>query len=136
MYAQAVAVGEAEEYLASMATRLRGKGVNVETQVWYGPPAAGIIQAAEKLEADLIVISSHGRSGLGRLALGSVAEAVLRGTRTPILLLHVERTDVEAPRGPRPGRGGAASSRAPSSSSSMPTDLVPLVKGERRSCGS
>jgi nucleotide-binding universal stress UspA family protein len=77
-----------------VAARARKAGVDkVETSVWYGPPADSIIEAARVSGIDLIVMSSHGRSGLGRLVLGSVAETVLRGTTTPILLLR----DREAP---------------------------------------
>jgi nucleotide-binding universal stress UspA family protein len=86
---QVAAVREAEGYLASVAVRARKAGVEkVDTSVWYGPPAESIIDAARVSGVDLIVMSSHGRSGLGRLVLGSVAETVLRGTTTPILLLR------------------------------------------------
>jgi len=89
--AQVAVVREAEEYLAGVAARLRQTGVeNVETSVWYGPPAEAIGDAAHFRKADLIVMSTHGRSGLGRLVLGSVAESVLRSTSTPILLLRPE----------------------------------------------
>ncbi len=87
--AQVEVVREAEEYLEHLAARLRAEGVaEVSTSVWYGPPAPAIVEAAEIAKADMIVMSTHGRSGLGRLFLGSVAESVLRATRTPILLLR------------------------------------------------
>jgi len=96
--AQINAVHEAEEYLGAVAARAKEAGIDhVETHVWYGPPAAAIIEAAEAEGADLIVMSSHGRSGLGRLILGSVAESVLRGTRTPVLVLRPEGAPVEPP---------------------------------------
>jgi nucleotide-binding universal stress UspA family protein len=89
--AQVAVVREAEEYLAGVAARLRRSGVeSVETSVWYGPPAEAIADAAHFRKADLLVMSTHGRSGLGRLVLGSVAESVLRATSTPILLLRPE----------------------------------------------
>ena len=98
--AQVEIVREAEEYLAAMATRLREQGVErVETSVWYGPAASTIVEAARLRKADLIAMSTHGRSGLGRLILGSVAESVLRGTATPILLMRVPGAPVEAPKG-------------------------------------
>jgi nucleotide-binding universal stress UspA family protein len=71
----------------------------VKTSVWYGPPAASIVEAAEIGKADLIVMNSHGRTGLGRLVLGSVAESVLRGTHTPILLLRAAGARLESPKG-------------------------------------
>jgi nucleotide-binding universal stress UspA family protein len=97
---QVTVVREAEGYLASIAERARKAGVqNVETSVWYGAPAESIIDAARTRGIDLIVMSSHGRSGLGRLVLGSVAESVLRGTTTPILLLRDRESPVTRPAG-------------------------------------
>jgi nucleotide-binding universal stress UspA family protein len=98
--AQIAAVQEAESYLETVAQRLAEEGVaNVLTSVWYGPPAPAIIEAARVRDIDLIVMSTHGRSGLGRLILGSVAESVLRGTHTPVLLLRAAGAPVEPPAG-------------------------------------
>jgi len=103
--AQVAAVQEAEEYLASVARRLADRGLKkVETHVWYGPPAAAIVEAAETQKADVIVMSTHGRSGLGRLILGSVAESVLRGTRKPILVVRADSAPVEPRRGAAPAK--------------------------------
>ena len=93
-------VHEAEEYLSAVQARLASKGIRkVETSVWYGPPASAIVEAARVGNADLIVMTTHGRSGLGRLIMGSVAEAVLRGTSTPIMLLRADGAPVEPPIG-------------------------------------
>jgi nucleotide-binding universal stress UspA family protein len=82
-------VREAEGYLESVAERVRAAGVTeVETSVWYGSAGEAIIEAARVRSIDLIVMSSHGRSGLGRLVFGSIAETVMRGTTTPILLIR------------------------------------------------
>ena len=98
--AQVAVVREAETYLAGVAERLKQQGLTkVETSVWYGPAAAAIVDAARARKADLIVMTTHGRGGLGRLVLGSVAESVLRGTTTPILLLRAPEAPVEAPKG-------------------------------------
>jgi nucleotide-binding universal stress UspA family protein len=98
--AQIEAVREAEEYLAAVETRLYATGVKqVRTSVWYGRPAPAIVEAAHVSKVDLIVMTTHGRSGLGRFFLGSVAESVLRGTTTPILLLHAHGAPVEQPMG-------------------------------------
>jgi nucleotide-binding universal stress UspA family protein len=98
--AQIKAVAEAEGYLTSVAARLDKLGAKrVETSVWYGSAAYAIVEAARLHRVDLIVMSTHGRSGLGRLILGSVAESVLRGTRTPILLLRAAEAPVERPTG-------------------------------------
>jgi len=90
------AIREADEYLKAIRDRLLTQGLSdVDTSVWFGPAASAIIEAAETQEPDLIVMNSHGRGGLGRLVLGSVAEAVLRGTRTPILLLREPGAPIE-----------------------------------------
>lgn len=103
--AQVEVVREAEAYLAGVADRLKQQGVkNVQTSVWYGPAASAIVDAARLRKADLIVMTTHGRSGLGRLILGSVAESVLRGTTTPILLLRAPEAPVEEPRAAGPAR--------------------------------
>ena len=98
--AQVKVVEEAERYLAEVASRLRTLGVQqVRCSVWYGAPAPAIVDAAGLNHADLIVMASHGRSGLGRVVMGSVAESVLRGTTTPILLLRDGQAPLEVPTG-------------------------------------
>ncbi|HWC04579.1 MAG TPA: universal stress protein [Methylomirabilota bacterium] len=98
--AQVRVVSEAEAYLAQLKTRLsRESRVTVETSVWYGPPARAIVEGARLHRAGEIVMTTHGRSGLGRLLLGSVTESVLRGTTTPILVIHAEGAAIEAPGG-------------------------------------
>ena len=97
---QLSAVREAEEYLAALKDRLeRQGGRSIETHVWYGPAASAIVEAARRHDVDLIVMSTHGRSGLGRLVFGSVAESVLRGTTVPILLVRPTGAPVERPEG-------------------------------------
>jgi nucleotide-binding universal stress UspA family protein len=102
-------VDEAERYLAGVAERLAAEGTrNVATAVWYGPPSAAIIDAARLREIDLIVMTTHGRTGIPRLLFGSVAESVLRGTHVPILLIRPAEAAVEPPAGSaeaRPWRG-------------------------------
>jgi nucleotide-binding universal stress UspA family protein len=98
--AQVRVVSDAEGYLAEVQKRLtRESAVTVETSVWYGPAAYAIVEAARIRKVDQIVMTTHGRSGLGRLLLGSVAESVLRGTITPILILHAEGAPVQVPTG-------------------------------------
>jgi len=105
-------VREAEEYLEGVKAALARQGFRkVEASVWYGPPASAIVEAAQVSKADLIVMTTHGRSGLGRLILGSVAEAVLRGTTTPILLLRADGAPVETPFGAAEERPAAATRR-------------------------
>jgi nucleotide-binding universal stress UspA family protein len=109
--AQVAVVEEAEAYLARVAARLGETGVkDVRTSVWYGSPASAIIEAARLHKADLIVMSTHGRSGLGRLVLGSVAESVIRGTTVPILLVRATEAPLDRPPGAgrsRPAKEGS-----------------------------
>jgi nucleotide-binding universal stress UspA family protein len=92
--AQAAAIREAEVYLAGIADGMQRVGVkDVATAVWYGPPVESIADAARYRNADLIVMSTHGRSGLNRLLIGSVAEGVLRATTTPVLLLRPQKLE-------------------------------------------
>src|SRR4030095_12007662 len=80
-------VREAETYLNGVAAGLRESGISrVKTCVWYGPAAPTIVEAAESEQGTPIVMTSHGCGGRGGMILGSVAESVLRGTRTPILI--------------------------------------------------
>ena len=103
--AQVMAVREAEEYLAAVTRRLEDRGFRrVETHVWYGAAAAAIVEAASVQKADMMVMSTHGRTGLGRLILGSVAESVLRGTTVPILIVHADSAPVDVPRGAEPAQ--------------------------------
>jgi nucleotide-binding universal stress UspA family protein len=52
-----------------------------------GEPAVAVLQAAENIDDDLIVLSTHGRSGIARLLLGSVAEGIIRKSRLPLLIV-------------------------------------------------
>jgi nucleotide-binding universal stress UspA family protein len=63
-------------------------GVEVEYRVAEGEPAAEVVRLARVLAANLIVMGTHGRTGLGRLLLGSVAEAVLRRAPCPVLTVR------------------------------------------------
>ncbi len=64
-------------------------GVTVDTSVIEAHTAwRGIVEAGASLEADLIVMGSHGRSGLEKLVLGSVAQAVLSHTKLPVLVVR------------------------------------------------
>ena len=87
---------EAEEYLAPIAGELRAKAVRVRTQVRRGAPTAEILAGAREARADLIAMTTHGRSGLGRLLFGSVAEAVLRQSEVPVFLMRQTEAQVAA----------------------------------------
>jgi nucleotide-binding universal stress UspA family protein len=78
---------EARAYLDGVAARLRSRSLRVQTTVVvHDHPAAGILDTALAQGADLIALATRGRGGLKRLLLGSVADKVMRGASTPVLL--------------------------------------------------
>ncbi len=80
-------VEDARECLKGCATRLKEQGVDVDTVMARGEPAEAIVQQAEDLHAELIVMCTHGHSFLERWLLGSVADQVRHSTSIPLLLL-------------------------------------------------
>ena len=123
--AQAAVVREAEAYLAAVAAELADQGVTrVIRSVWYSSAASAIVAAARMRSVDLIVMSTHGRSGLQRAIRGSVAESVLRATQTPVLLVsaagagRARAATAPVPRShPPDGRTAAVASSGPSAAS-------------------
>jgi len=82
-----------ERALAQAAEKVRASGATVETALLEasGERVASVVDSeAGRWPADLIVIGTHGRSGLSRLLLGSVAEGVVRGASVPVLLVRAE----------------------------------------------
>jgi nucleotide-binding universal stress UspA family protein len=93
--AQVVAVDEqileqwramAQEYLDRLAQRLRGQGLQVDTRILIGPPAMTILDYVYDHNVDLVAMTTHGRSGVSRMLLGSVADKIVRGAGVPVLL--------------------------------------------------
>jgi nucleotide-binding universal stress UspA family protein len=80
---------EARAYLVSIAADLADHGVRVQVMVRRGDPVTEIVHGAKEADADLIAMTTHGRSGLGRLLFGSVAEAVLRRAEIPVFLMRL-----------------------------------------------
>ena len=79
---------QAQRYLDRIAKEMEAKGIKVGKEVLLWKPAEAIIGYAEQSKCDLIVMASHGRSGPSRLAYGSVADKVLRGSRVPVLVVR------------------------------------------------
>ena len=77
-------------YLQAIQGQWRDSSVPVASRVAVGAAPEMIVQVAEQCGAELIVMSTHGRSGLNRFLYGSVAEAVLRGAQMPLLLIPVK----------------------------------------------
>jgi nucleotide-binding universal stress UspA family protein len=86
-YDQRQAVEQAESYLRAVAESL-GDQVPVETIVTYGRPAGEILDQVRRFEADAIVMTSHGRTGLAHLLYGSVPETVLAESPVPVFLVR------------------------------------------------
>ena len=84
-------------YLQHMQRQHEGQGVPIALVVRGGAVAAAIIGAADEEQIDIIVMATHGRSGLQRVVYGSVAEQVLRGSQRPVLLVRVPGATVEQP---------------------------------------
>jgi nucleotide-binding universal stress UspA family protein len=76
------------DYLTRTGEILKSKGINVNIIVTSGNAAEEILKVADKVKADLIAMSTHGRSGLRRLAFGSITDKVLRGSRIPVLMVR------------------------------------------------
>jgi nucleotide-binding universal stress UspA family protein len=79
---------EASTYLAAWRGEFREKGINARSLVEYGPVARSIITVAERENANLIAMASHGRSGLPQVFYGSVAAAILNRIDRPLLLIR------------------------------------------------
>lgn len=82
---------DAQTYLLEQAQALRRQGYCVNTQILSpGPPAQRILEELRRNRADLIVVGSHGRTGLGRMLLGSVAERLAREAPCPVLIVRAQ----------------------------------------------
>lgn len=85
-------VAQYEEYLRGIVSRVAEEGPKVRSQVRRGDIAEEILRHAQEARADLIVMSTHGRSGLGRWVYGSIADRVLRHASVPVLLVRATET--------------------------------------------
>jgi len=83
----------ARKSLASTTERLGEQGVQANLVTSFGNTVDGIVGAAERTQADVIVMSTHGRSGIGRMVLGSVADGVVRRASVPVLLVRPAKQD-------------------------------------------
>jgi nucleotide-binding universal stress UspA family protein len=79
----------AEEYLNAIAQRLRRRNLTVNQEHPPGPANQVIVERAAALGVSLILMTTHGRGGLGRVVFGSTADSVLRHTTCPVLLVRV-----------------------------------------------
>jgi nucleotide-binding universal stress UspA family protein len=87
---------EAKAYLDGLAQQLAGEGRGFQTGVTVAAqPASAILEIAQQEGSDLIALATHGRSGFRRLLIGSVADKVLRGASTPILIYRPQTGQAE-----------------------------------------
>lgn len=78
----------AAEYLQKLAKDLKFNGIKVSYEVLFGSVAESLAEFAEKNQIDLIVIATHGRSGVSRWVWGSVADRILRSSCVPVLMVR------------------------------------------------
>ena len=86
-------VKESERYLEGKRGELKLHGINAHLSVRYGAIVQGILDAAESENADLIAMSSHGRTGLARFFYGSIASGVLNKAERPLLIVRAANTE-------------------------------------------
>lgn len=79
---------DAAEYLDGVSERLRDKGMTVQSRVIRGSPAQALVSLAQDTPNDLVAMTTHGRSGLSRWMMGSVAEAMIRASGDPVLVVR------------------------------------------------
>ncbi len=79
---------QAATYLGKAAKTLEDEGVKVRKEVLCGNPAKEIIAFANSEDCDLVVMSTHGRSGPGKWVRGSVADRVFKGVRAPVMMVR------------------------------------------------
>ena len=79
---------QASQELARMLVDTQGSAVDVERRVVVGIPYRKIVEVAEEEKADLLVVTTHGRTGLVHLVMGSVAEKIVRTAPCPVLTIR------------------------------------------------
>ena len=92
LYGDVIATPRPADYETRLREQLYGlraePGTRVDHRLNEGHPVTEILGVAEEVNADMIVMGTHGRTGLGRLLLGSVAEQVMRKARCPVLTVR------------------------------------------------
>jgi nucleotide-binding universal stress UspA family protein len=81
-------IAGATAYLSKVAQKLKNEGLDVKTEVLFGNVIDQLTDFTEKQSVDLIIIATHGRSGVSRWVWGSVADRVLRSARVPVLMVR------------------------------------------------
>jgi nucleotide-binding universal stress UspA family protein len=89
----------AERELPKLAECEECEGIDIEELIVHGEAASEIVRVARERQVDLIVIASHGRTGLGRILFGSTAEAVVRHASCPVLVVKPSQDQELATKG-------------------------------------
>lgn len=84
---------QAQGALNELMEKYKTSGVSLEGHLREGLPFDAINQMAEEMKADLIVMGTHGRTGINRVLLGSVAERVVRTSTVPVLIVPRDEED-------------------------------------------
>ncbi len=84
---------KAESYLEKHKKEFQEKGISANARVVHGPVVKSILTAAEEMDADIIVMASHGLSGLPRTFYGSVTAGVLQKIDRPLLIIRTRRVE-------------------------------------------
>ena len=87
---------KSRQYLEKIGESLKSKGATVKTKVATGNAAQEIIKAADEVKADMVAMSTHGRSGLSRLTFGSITAKVLQGGNVPVLVVRAPKDTEDA----------------------------------------
>jgi nucleotide-binding universal stress UspA family protein len=82
------AINQAEAHLADLDARLAKDGIKPTTFIRVGNPIDEILLFSDENEVDLIVMGTHGRSGIEHLLVGSVTERVVRASKVPVLTIR------------------------------------------------
>jgi nucleotide-binding universal stress UspA family protein len=110
---------EAQKYVQAVTQRYAEKGVKAHGQVAEGAPARVILETAQTEGSTLIAMSTHGRTGMSRWLMGSVAEKVSRASEVPVLLLRSFRGTSDVP------KEGARAAKTPFRKILVPVDGSP-----------
>jgi nucleotide-binding universal stress UspA family protein len=87
---------EAEKYLKNITARLKKSGINARAEIIYGKAGEVLSDYATKNKVDLVIIATHGRSGISRWVFGSVADRLVHSVRAPVLIVRAPRSEASA----------------------------------------
>jgi nucleotide-binding universal stress UspA family protein len=130
----------AGQYLEAVAARLRSRGARVAVDtIFHTSPAVGILDYAATHSVDAIAMATHGRGGWSRVALGSVADKVMRGTLMPVLLYRpparpVQPATKDAAQGSAEASAAEASAAEASAAETSAAEKSAAGKSEEELC--